>query len=613
MANNFALKAILTAQNKMSPVLKTVMKDIAKTSQAFAGVGQGMGNMLKATLPFAALGGIGAMVGKSMLDTTAQFEKFSLVLETLEGSQAKAAKSMSWISDFAAKTPYELAQVTDGFVKLKSYGIDPIQGQTLRVLGDTAAAMGKDLNQAVEALADAVTGENERLKEFGVTSKKVGKDVLYSFTDKSGKQRTARAKADSHEQIRLTLMAIWNQKYGGAMDKLSGSWSGLMSNLSDQFARFSLMVMQSGAFDWMKNKLSSALDKLNQMAASGELKRLAETIGGQLVEGLKEAWKAAKAFNGVVLQVKDAVGGWSNLFKLTAAVMAGPLILATVQTVGAVFSLGSALFSLVKVGALLTSVLSGLRTAVMAFMLFSAVNPVILGVIAAVALLAGVAYLVYRNWGALAPYFKALWGSISGVVMGAFSALKFVFLNFTPLGLIVKNWMPIKAWLGVFWGWLSGMADTAFDVLKNAFLNFTPLGLIIQNWMPMKAWFAGLWQAIGIDAGVISAVLVALWDAPRIALEAFVTWALGRVKPLLGLVKSAASMIDSATTLAGPDASPGVNRPTGTLIQNSRQQVGGEIKVKFDNAPPGMRVETQQKNGGVSLNPDVGYRVMNGG
>ncbi|XZG71730.1 tape measure protein [Chitinibacteraceae bacterium HSL-7] len=339
MSNQFLLKAIISATDKLSPVLKSIQQATAQTARALSGVGQAMGNLGAASVPLMAVGGAAAIVGKSMLDNTAAFEKYSLVLETLEGSQQKAKASMGWISEFAAKTPYELAQVTESFVKLKSSGIDPIKGQTLRVLGDTAAAMGKDVNQAVEALADAVTGENERLKEFGITASKSGAAILYSFTDKQGKQRVAKARADNREQIRLTLMGIWNDKYGGAMDKLSGSWTGLMSNMKDQFARFSLMIMQSGAFDWLKNRLGGALEHINRLAESGELKRLAETIGRDLLAALKEGWQALKEVGAAVVWLKDAFGGWGNLVKATAALAVAPFVLALGQLVWSVAAL----------------------------------------------------------------------------------------------------------------------------------------------------------------------------------------------------------------------------------------------------------------------------------
>jgi diaminopimelate decarboxylase len=66
-----------------------------------------------------------------------------------------------------SETPFGLAQATQGFVKMKALGLDPTRA-ALTSFGNTASAMGKDLNQMIEAVADASTGEFERLKEFGI-------------------------------------------------------------------------------------------------------------------------------------------------------------------------------------------------------------------------------------------------------------------------------------------------------------------------------------------------------------------------------------------------------------------------------------------------------------
>jgi phage tail tape-measure protein len=63
-----------------------------------------------------------------MFGTASKFEQFSVMLTGIEGSADKARKSMAWVQDFAQKTPYELDDVMDAFVKLKAYGIDPMNG-----------------------------------------------------------------------------------------------------------------------------------------------------------------------------------------------------------------------------------------------------------------------------------------------------------------------------------------------------------------------------------------------------------------------------------------------------------------------------------------------------
>ncbi len=83
------------------------------------------------------------------------------------------------------------------------------------LLGDTSAAMGKDLQAAVEAMADAVTGENERLKEFGIKASTNGGLITYQFADRAGLQRTATALATDRAAIQQTLERIVNEGCNG--------------------------------------------------------------------------------------------------------------------------------------------------------------------------------------------------------------------------------------------------------------------------------------------------------------------------------------------------------------------------------------------------------------
>ena len=147
-----------------------------------------------------------AVLGSSVIKTAGEFEKFEATLETIEGSAEKAKKSMAWITDFAKTTPYEVAELTQAFIKLKSYGLEPTDG-TMAVLGDTAAAMGKTLNQAVEAYADAMTGEYERLKEFGIRASVEKDNVTYTWNE-GGKELSKTLKKNSAETQKF-LKEVW--------------------------------------------------------------------------------------------------------------------------------------------------------------------------------------------------------------------------------------------------------------------------------------------------------------------------------------------------------------------------------------------------------------------
>lgn len=222
-----------------------------------------------------------AYLGRTVISTSAQFEVYGATLKTIEGSSEKAKKSLDWIAEFGKKTPYDVAQVTEAFVALKAYGIDPIADDALRTLGDTAAAMGKPLRQAVEAFADAATGEFERLKEFGLKAKTEGDNVTFSWT-KNGQEMTKTVKKSSNE-IRAFLLETMGDRFSGAMDEQSKTWTGMMSNLGDTWTDFQRRVGQKGFFEYMKGRLKGFIDALIVLDEDGTIDRWAEKISDALI------------------------------------------------------------------------------------------------------------------------------------------------------------------------------------------------------------------------------------------------------------------------------------------------------------------------------------------
>src|SRR3546814_20185080 len=77
------------------------------------------------------------------------------------------------------------------------------------------------------------------------------------------------------------------RSYGGAMDKLSKTWRGLMSNLNDVWASWANAVMEAGVFDWLKTRLQGLLDRVNAMAADGSLQRWAEAVADRLIRAFE--------------------------------------------------------------------------------------------------------------------------------------------------------------------------------------------------------------------------------------------------------------------------------------------------------------------------------------
>lgn len=121
--------------------------------------------------------------------------------------------------------------------------------------------------------------------------------------------------------------------------------------------------------------------------------------------------------------------------------------------------------------------------------------PVLL-VVAAVAALAAGAYLIYRNWGTIGPWLGKLWNGIKAVVSGAFGALKALFLNFTPLGMVVRNWGAITGFLRAFWAMTGQLIGLGIDSVLYLLMRFTPLGIIVRNWGAITGAMTGIWGRI---------------------------------------------------------------------------------------------------------------------
>jgi hypothetical protein len=105
----------------------------------------------------------------------------------------------------------------------------------------------------------------------------------------------------------------------------------MMSNIGDQWTRFTARVMASGLFDWMKGKLSGVLEELNRAAADGRLQMWAEQTGAAIKEFFVNAWELGKSIRDLAVVTAEFVGGWKNLGIILGAVVLAPTIASIVQ------------------------------------------------------------------------------------------------------------------------------------------------------------------------------------------------------------------------------------------------------------------------------------------
>lgn len=103
------------------------------------------------------------------------------------------------------------------------------------------------------------------------------------------------------------------------------------------------------------------------------------------------------------------------------------------------------------VGSGLLIVLGGLALAFAALTAAAAPLGIALGplllIVAAIAALAALVYVIYDNWGAMVGWLASLWDTIRSNMVAAIGALVDIFLNFTPLGLMIRAFLPVFSYL----------------------------------------------------------------------------------------------------------------------------------------------------------------------
>jgi len=206
---------------------------------------------------------------RAVIEVRSEFEKFEAVLTNTLGSSSAAQLALADIKDMAAMTPFSVAELSGAFVKLTNYGLKPSM-EAMRQYGDLASAVGKGFDQLAEAVADATTGEFERLKEFGIKSKKEGDKVTFTFKEQATQVDFT---ADAIENYITSLGDL--EGVSGSMAAISETLGGKVSNLGDRFDSLLNTIGDTSAW-------GAVIDALGETLSGTEalIKGLQSDIGG---------------------------------------------------------------------------------------------------------------------------------------------------------------------------------------------------------------------------------------------------------------------------------------------------------------------------------------------
>lgn len=250
---------------------------------------------------------------------------------------------------------------------------------------------------------------------------------------------------------------------------------------------------------------------------------------------------------------------------------------------------------------------------------------------------------IVANWEPLTAFFGALWELVKALSVPFFDFLKAVF-DWSPLGLIIKHWEPITGFFKGIWDKLRPIIEPmmkflGFDSESSGDGVISAATAKVNDWAEQQK----ARNAAGepVPGALVKPMAQPVQLMPEATSVASLMRAPNQPGPWAAMPLSASQMAEHAqeslakgltpqeaakraemgllsrpgqTSLSAP--APGALAASrGSLVQQAAQaskaQLEGQMVVRFDNAPPGMRVEQADTNQpGLQVSPQVGYRSL---
>ncbi|RJG06245.1 hypothetical protein D3870_09690 [Noviherbaspirillum cavernae] len=553
MSNKFHLQAIISAVDKISPALKGIRQGINATHKTFRDLG----------------GASRGLLGSLGVPASLSFAAVAF------GAQRAAQASLDY-----AGAIQDAAEVT---------GMQVEQLQSLQTVFSAAGVEADGVNEAMtklnKGMADGAAGKD---KGFAELFQRLGIPLRNARGEITSVEEALPALADAFARnenpaLRTRMAMELFGKSGAKMIPILAQGRDGIRKMQEEAARLGTVVTKDsiGALDEMGDEIGLVMKQVRSQTAElfGEMapfltpiitdvkewiaanKDLIRSEVGAWVRDVAEsvkAWVAGGGLTRLKEGIGDVVSGIGTFISAIGGVKNLLLGLGALILIGPVASMGQLLMVFGRMATYVAPLLLKAFLMVGKGMLLMgrAMLTTPIGIIAAA--IAGAAYLIYANWDKIGPWAAALWEQLGGYFSAGWELLKTVF-GWSPLGLIINNWEPIVGWFSSLWDRISGFVDP-----------------ILQAGKAVSGWVGGDESLPAGQQGMAAS-----------------RSGVGAGGPLSGL---------QAGANRTPLASAGAMSPSANLK--------GEMRVRFENAPPGMRVEqgtTNQRS--VAFNPDVGYRL----
>lgn len=251
---------------------------------------------------------------KNLLGLADATEKTRIRLTALYGSAEAGDRAFAQLRELARATGQEFAATSEAAAKLKSFGIEPLNG-TLQALIDQNARVGgsqETLNGLILAVGQAWAKQKLQGEEILQLVER-GVPVWDLLAKATGKNVTELQKLSSEGELGRDVIAkliaeIGKSASGAAAQNLN-TFGGLITQLKDRWQQFLQSVADAGVLDVAKNALTGLIDEATRLAQNGTLTQWAKSTADAItsvVGVITSAVKTTYEYSGAILQLGKA-------------------------------------------------------------------------------------------------------------------------------------------------------------------------------------------------------------------------------------------------------------------------------------------------------------------
>lgn len=461
--------------NQLTETASNASSSLTEMAQlgAFSVVADQMGSSLL-TAGKGVLGIFSNILGR-VQQTGSEFESFRITLNALYGDTQEAERQLSKLLDFSVKSPFEVDDVKDMLVVLKSQGIDAFK--------QMSSASSDFQQENLAWIADLMAFK----PDIPVTRWKLG---LTNFLG-SGMPKVLENALDmghiediighsigttAEERMNDLIEVVSSKNLQGLANNMSHTWQGVASNIDDAFTKLYMSIADNGVFDKLKSSFMGVAGAIMSLD-NDEISALGKTLAEGLDLIVTPITIVAEKVNVLITNIVKLCQTNPGLVKtgMVLVALAGAFLIFSGVALKLMSSLGMLTIGLTQFGYAFSSISGILRSGAIK----------ILGTLLPLTATIGLVYLAWKSdFGGIRTLLTQFISNIRGSFDTARQALN---MNVNDMMITVNNlqntgdfWSNITVGLikiGTLWQALSD-AWSDYTLSEDLFLKCKELGIL---------------------------------------------------------------------------------------------------------------------------------------